>query len=77
MNQAIRQRLAHHVRRLRASRGLTQEAVAHRAGLVLRHFQKIEAGEVNITLGSLAKIATALEVDVVELLRAEGSEPGN
>ena len=71
IHDIIRQRLARRMRELRAGQGLTQEATAHRAGLIVRHFQKIEAGQVNITLRSLAKLAAALDVDVGELLRYE------
>ncbi len=70
--QEILNRIAWHVRSLRSSKGLTQEAVAHRAGLVLRHFQKIEAAEVNVTIDSLIKVAGALDVDVSVLLQGLG-----
>ncbi len=68
--QEILNRIAGHVRSLRSSKRLTQEAVAHRAGLVLRHYQKIEAAEVNVTVDSLIKVAAVLDVDVSTLLRA-------
>ncbi len=67
--QRIRRRLAAQVRRLRAARGLTQEAAAAGAGLAARHFQKIEAAEVNATLDTLVRVATALDVDVSELFQ--------
>jgi transcriptional regulator with XRE-family HTH domain len=34
----------------------------------LRHWQKIEAGEINVTLNTLAKLAQALGVDPADLL---------
>jgi hypothetical protein len=34
-----------------------------------RHWQKIEAGEVNATLQTLVRIADALHVDPVDLVR--------
>ena len=67
--QRVRQRVAAQVRRLRAGRRMTQEAAAGAAGLAVRHFRKIEAGEVNVTLDTLVKVATALGVDVAELLQ--------
>lgn len=67
--QRVRQRVAAQVRRLRGARDLTQEAAAGRAGLAVRHFRKIEAGEVNVTLDTLVKVAVALGVDVAELLQ--------
>ncbi len=67
--QEARRRLASQVRRIRVARGLTQEAAADGAGLAVRHFQKIEAEEVNVTLDTLCKLAAALGVDVSELLQ--------
>jgi transcriptional regulator with XRE-family HTH domain len=48
---------------------MTQEDVALAAGLALRHLQKIEAGQVNVTLETLSALATALRVDVAVLLQ--------
>ncbi len=70
----IRQRVAGQVRRLRLLHGLTQEAVAARAGLAPRHYQKIEAAEVNLTLETIVKVADALAVDVRELFQEQASE---
>jgi transcriptional regulator with XRE-family HTH domain len=50
------------VRQLRHERRLTQEDLAARATLAVRHLQKIEAGEVNMTLGTLARLASVLDV---------------
>lgn len=68
-SQQARQRVAAQVRRLRAAKCLSQETAAGAAGLAVRHFRKVESAEVNVTLDTLVKIATALGVDVVELLR--------
>jgi transcriptional regulator with XRE-family HTH domain len=64
----IRQKLAANVRLLREEAGLTLEEVAHEAGLHWRHWQKVEAGEVNVTLASLVRLAGALHVAVTRLL---------
>ena len=63
-----RRRVARHVRRLRAARGLTQEALAGMAGVAARHLQRIEAGGMNPTLETLARLADALGVDVGDLV---------
>jgi len=73
----LRLRIASSIRQMRASRGLTQEALSHRSGLALRHLQKIEAAEVNVTLHSLARIAEALGIDTCELLTAKGPGAGS
>jgi len=36
-------------------------------GLVTRHLQKLEAGEVNVTLRTLVRISVALGVDLKDL----------
>jgi transcriptional regulator with XRE-family HTH domain len=64
----LRTLLAANVRRLRQKRGLTTEESAERAHLHARHWQKVEAGEVNATLATLSRIADVLDVTVAELL---------
>ena len=63
----VRDRIARCIRRLRLSRGLSQEALAQKSGLSPRHLQKLEAGQVNVTVESLSKVASALEVDISQL----------
>lgn len=72
----LQRRIASRLRELRLERGLTQEAVASRAGLALRHLQKIEAAQVNLTIESLAKVAAALRVEPKELLEDERKGSG-
>jgi transcriptional regulator with XRE-family HTH domain len=67
----LQRRVASRVRHLRLARGLTQEALAARAGIAVRHVQKIEAGEINTTLRTIARLALALEVDPSEIFREE------
>jgi transcriptional regulator with XRE-family HTH domain len=57
------------VRRARTSRGLTQEEAAARAGIGYKRLQAIEAGSVNATIRTLARIADGLEYDFWRLLR--------
>jgi transcriptional regulator with XRE-family HTH domain len=64
----VRQKLAANARQLREEGGLTLEEVANRAGIHWRHWQKIESGEVNLTLASLARVADALQVEPARLL---------
>lgn len=61
--------IAANMRRLRDTRGLTQEALAERANLSLRGLQEIEAGRVNVRITVLAAIAEALEVPPGALLK--------
>jgi transcriptional regulator with XRE-family HTH domain len=61
--------LAANVRALRTAHGLSMEAVAHEAEMHWRHWQKIEAGDVGVTLRTMAKLAIALGATPSDLLR--------
>ncbi len=61
--------LARAVRRRRLKLGLTQEQVADAARIVPRHYQKLEAGEVNFSLKTLIRMADALDCDVANLFK--------
>jgi transcriptional regulator with XRE-family HTH domain len=63
----LQRALGAQLRAFRTLRGWTQEALAGRADLAPRHLQKVEAGEVNVTLCTLWRLASALGVDVTEL----------
>lgn len=65
----MRERLKRNVRALRAELGLTAKEAAARGGLSQRHWQKIEAGEANVTLGVQARLCNALGVETADLLR--------
>jgi transcriptional regulator with XRE-family HTH domain len=54
------------VRMLRISKGLTMEAAANEANMEYRQLSRIERGEVNTTITSLAKIADALKVNITD-----------
>lgn len=62
--------LGGNVQRLRLKRGWTQEHLAELAELDLSYTQRVERGEVNVTLSSLANFADALGVQPGALLRA-------
>ena len=55
------------VRRLRRERELTQGQVASKAGLNLTTISHVETGTVSPTVETLEKLASALDVSVVEL----------
>lgn len=67
----LARRLGRNIRDRRLALHLGLESASERAGGVhWRHWQKIEAGEVNITLRTLTRIAAALEADASELSTA-------
>jgi transcriptional regulator with XRE-family HTH domain len=56
------------VRRLRESRGWSQERLANRAGLNRSYMGEIERAAVMPSLATAAKLAQALEVTLTELI---------
>jgi transcriptional regulator with XRE-family HTH domain len=60
--------LATTIKRLRKRRGLTQQGLAVRAGLTLGYIARLEIGMHDPRLGTLRKIAKALDVPVGKLL---------
>jgi transcriptional regulator with XRE-family HTH domain len=66
---SLRRLLSRKVRRRRVKLKLTLETASERSGIYWRHWQKIEAGEANVTLETLARLARALDVHVYVLLR--------
>jgi transcriptional regulator with XRE-family HTH domain len=54
------------IREIRKRKGLRQEDV-EALGISTRYFQKIETGRANVTLKTLEKIASALEINPTEL----------
>lgn len=61
--------LARNIRARRHALGMSAREVSARAGLHLRLWQKLEGGETNATLATLAKVCEALGVDIVELMQ--------
>jgi len=60
--------LAHNVRGLRRARNLSQEELAAISGLHRTYVGSVERGERNVTLSTLEVLASALQVDVIQLL---------
>jgi len=65
----ICQRFGQRVRELRQKAGLSQEELAHRAGLRRTYMGGIERGERNVSLKNIEAIAKALSVDLSELFQ--------
>ena len=59
------------VRRERCAQGLTQDALAERAGIATRNLQKVEAGELNILLTTVLRIRLALKCSWQKLMPLE------
>lgn len=66
--ESARNRLARHLRALRAERGLSQEGLADLAELHRTYVGSIERSERNVSLDNVERLAAALGVDVCDLL---------
>ncbi len=55
---------------MRVERGDTQEDLAHRAGLTVAAFARIERGHANPTWTTVRRIAVALEISLAALAEA-------
>lgn len=60
-------RLAATLRSIRARDGRTIEIAAEQADLDVRHYQKLEGGEINATLITLWRLAHGFAVDIADL----------
>ncbi|WP_435205979.1 helix-turn-helix transcriptional regulator [Tateyamaria sp. 1078] len=65
---AIMDRLATRVRAARAALGLSRRALSERSGVSPRYLAQIEAGEGNISVILLDRVATALDVRIEDLV---------
>lgn len=68
--QSARERLARHLRALRAAQGLSQEALADLAGLHRTYVGSIERSERNVSLDNVERLANSLGVDIADVLAA-------
>ncbi len=64
----IKQKFGKKVRELRLEKGWSQEKLALTAELDRTYIPGIEAGQRNVSITVIEKIATALEVNIFELL---------
>jgi transcriptional regulator with XRE-family HTH domain len=67
--------IAANLRRLRARRGLSQEALADRAGIHRTYLGSVERAERNISIDNICRLAWALGVDVRNLLGGVNRRP--
>ena len=63
--------LGKRVRALRARRGITRKMMAHEANVSERHLAQLEAGDGNVSIVLLRRIASALNVSLAEMFSPE------
>lgn len=66
--------VAENIRRYRQSVGLSQEALADICGLHRTYIGAIERGERNITVNTLARVASALGCSAIALLSSSAQK---
>lgn len=65
----LREVLAENMRKLRAARGLSQEALALDSGINRTYVSSVERAERNVSIDNIARIAKALAVEPWKLLK--------
>jgi transcriptional regulator with XRE-family HTH domain len=59
------------LRRLRQEKSVSQEELAHRAQVNRNYVGMVEREEYSVSVDTLEKLATALDVDPMEFLRTD------
>jgi transcriptional regulator with XRE-family HTH domain len=67
----ISKKLGQRIRSLRLSRELSQDTLAEKAGMSVKHLGKIERGSVNASIQCLTDIAKALDLPLRDVLETE------
>ncbi|MFT4257372.1 MAG: helix-turn-helix transcriptional regulator [Pseudoxanthomonas sp.] len=67
-----RQRIACNIRAQRKARGLSQEQLAELANFHRTYVSQLERCVTNISIDGLERLAAALEIDVIDLLKDAG-----
>lgn len=65
----ILETIAKNITQRRSELGLTQEDVAKKLNMARQNYRVYESGNREIKITRLARIAKALEIDIIELLR--------
>jgi transcriptional regulator with XRE-family HTH domain len=65
----IKKKVGANIKKIRLDRKISQENLAYSAEIDRTYLPSIEKGERNISITVLEKIAKALEVNIIELLK--------
>ena len=64
----LQERFGCNLRTFRKHQGLSQDQLARLSGIAQRTISKIESGQVNLTLGTMQRLANVIQHDVLHLL---------
>lgn len=67
LNHTIQVKVGKQIQKLRELKGISQQDLAAKCNFEKSNMSRLEAGRVNPTLSTLEKIATALEINIIEL----------
>lgn len=70
MTHIFLKEVGQNLKRARKKLGIRQIEVEGKTGVSYRHYQNIEAGRVNVTLGTLCRLALAFQTSVSEIVKA-------
>ena len=67
--------IAANIQNVRTQKGWTQQRLAEEADVDLRHLQRIERANVNLTVGALVSLADSLRIDLSQLFQPADLAP--
>lgn len=70
----VRLQFSRNLRKIRTSKGISQERLADMCDLHRTYVSSVERGERNITVDNMERLAEALDVDIRELLSTDDAE---
>jgi transcriptional regulator with XRE-family HTH domain len=71
----IREVFARNLRRYRQTKGLSQEALAHEAGIDRTYISALERSQYSASISTVDKLATILGVEAADLLKRPAKTP--
>lgn len=74
MSMTARLTFAHNLKKVRTSKGISQEKLADLCDLHRTYVSSVERGERNITVDNMERLAIALGVDIRELLNPDDTD---
>jgi transcriptional regulator with XRE-family HTH domain len=67
LNHTIQVKVGKQIKKLRDLKGISQQDLAAKCNFEKSNLSRLEAGKVNATLSTLEKVASALEINIIEL----------